>query len=264
MPKTCPSCSSEHLSRIGFGTQKIEQEIGELLSDKRILRMDADTTVSKTAYDQMLGRFRRHEADILLGTQMVTKGHDFPHVTLVGVLLADASLYLDDYRAAERTFSMLTQVIGRAGRGDRPGRAIIQTNNPDSEIIALSSAQDYPTFYEREIRLRRLLCFPPSCDIALVTLSGTVENDVLQASAKLAEELNALREEEAYREVELVTFGPFEAPVYRVDNRYRMRMVIKCRMTKPTLELFGQLVCRLNNGLGRKIHVGVDFNPSNL
>lgn len=264
VPEECPECHSPHLGRIGYGTQRIEEELGELFPAARILRMDADTTVSKTSYDQMLGSFRRHEADILLGTQMVTKGHDFPDVTLVGVLLADASLYLDDYRAAERTFAMLTQVIGRAGRGSRPGRAIIQTNNPDSEIITLASEQDYPTFYQREIRLRRLLCFPPTCDIALVTLSGTVENEVLQASAKLSEELNALREEEAYGEVELVTFGPFEAPVYRVDNRYRMRMVIKCRMTKPTLELFGQLVCRLNNGLGKRIHVGVDFNPSNL
>ena len=185
-------------------------------------------------------------------------------LTLVGVLLADASLYLDDYRASERTFAMLTQVIGRAGRGDRPGRAIIQTNNPDSEIIKLASRQDYPTFYEREIRLRRLLCFPPSCDIALLTVSGSMETEILQAAKRMAEELNALRQEEAYREVELVTFGPFEAPVYRVDNRYRMRMVIKCRMNKPTLELFGQLACRLSNGFGKRIHVSVDFNPSGL
>ena len=124
----------------------------------------------------MLGAFRAHEADVLLGTQMVTKGHDFPDVTLVGVLMADSSLYLDDYRAAERTFAMLTQVIGRAGRGKREGRAIIQTTNPDSEIIRLACEQDYETFYEREIRLRRLLVFPPFCDIALLTVSGASES----------------------------------------------------------------------------------------
>jgi primosomal protein N' (replication factor Y) len=195
---------------------------------------------------------------------MVTKGHDFPNVTLVGVLLADASLYLDDYRASERTFAMLTQVIGRAGRGDRPGRAIIQTNNPDSEIIALASAQDYPTFYEREVRLRRLLCFPPTCDIALLTVSGTLENELLMATKKLYEELGAIRKEEAYQSVELVIFGPFEAPVYRVDNRYRMRMVMKCRLTKQTMEMFGDLLCRVQNGCGKRIHISIDFNPSNL
>ena len=264
LPKECPDCHSEHLGHIGYGTQRIEEELGELFPRARILRMDADTTASKTSYDRMLGKFRRHEADILLGTQMVTKGHDFPNVTLVGVLLADASLYLDDYRASERTFAMLTQVVGRAGRGERAGRAIIQTNNPDSEVISLASAQDYPTFYRREVRLRRLLCFPPSCDIALITVSGTLENELLMATKRLAEELESIRGEEAYRGVELVTFGPFEAPVYRVDNRYRMRMVIKCRMTKTTLELFGDLLCRFQNGCGSRIHTSVDFNPSNL
>ena len=264
LPHECPECHSTHLGHIGYGTQRVEEELGELFPHARVLRMDADTTASKSAYEQMLGKFRRGEADILLGTQMVTKGHDFPNVTLVGVLLADASLYLDDYRASERTFSMLTQVIGRAGRGDRPGRAIIQTNNPDSEIIALASAQDYPTFYEREVRLRRLLCFPPTCDIALLTVSGTLENELLMATKKLYEELGAIRKEEKYQSVELVTFGPFEAPVYRVDNRYRMRMVIKCRLTKQTMEMFGDLLCRFLNGCGKRIHVSIDFNPSNL
>ena len=264
LPRECPECHSTHLGHIGYGTQRVEEELRELFPGARVLRMDADTTASKSAYEQMLGKFRRGEADILLGTQMVTKGHDFPNVTLVGVLLADASLYLDDYRASERTFSMLTQVIGRAGRGDRPGRAIIQTNNPDSEIIALASAQDYPTFYEREVRLRRLLCFPPTCEIALLTVSGTLENELLMASKRLHEELGAIRKEEKYQSVELVPFGPFEAPVYRVDNRYRMRMVIKCRQTRQTMEMFGDLLCRVQNGCGSRIHVSIDFNPSNL
>ena len=264
VPRECPDCHSEHLGHTGYGTQRIEEELGELFPNARILRMDADTTTSKTAYDRMLGKFRRGEADILLGTQMVTKGHDFPNVTLVGVLLADASLYLDDYRASERTFAMLTQVIGRAGRGDRAGRAIIQTNNPDSEVISLASAQDYPTFYQREARLRKLLCFPPACDVALLTVSCALENELMLASKRLAEELESLRREEAYREVELVVFGPFEAPIYRVDNRYRMRMVIKCRLTRQTLDLFGDLMCRFQNGCGNRIRLSVDFNPSNL
>jgi primosomal protein N' (replication factor Y) len=130
MPRVCPECGSEHLARLGYGTQRLEQELGTLFPTRRVLRMDTDTTTSRFSYEEMLGAFRRREADMLLGTQMVTKGHDFPDVTTVGVLMADTSLYLDDYRAAERTFSMLTQVVGRAGRAGKRGKAIIQTCNP--------------------------------------------------------------------------------------------------------------------------------------
>lgn len=263
LPKVCPACSSEHLARMGFGTQRVEEELKELLPEARILRMDTDTTTSKFAYDEMLGTFRSHGADVLLGTQMVTKGHDFPDVTLVGVLLADASLYLDDYRASERTFAMLTQVIGRAGRGAKEGLAVIQTNNPDHEVIRLACEQDFETFYEREIRLRRLLVFPPFCDIALLTLTGSEENLLLKASTLLGEMVRELSQGE-YKDVELVTFGPFEAPVYRVDNKYRMRMVIKCRLQKRTLAMFAQLLCDFARRVGKKISLGIDFNPSNL
>ena len=195
--------------------------------------------------------------------QMVTKGHDFPDVTLVGVLLADASLYLDDYRASERTFAMLTQVIGRAGRGRLAGRAIIQTNNPDSEIIKLACEQDYEGFYEREIRLRQLLVFPPFCDIALLTISGFSETEVLRVTARVARDLEEMTSG-AYSDVSTVRFGPFEAPVYRVDNRYRMRMVIKCRLTRRTLGMFSELLCAFGRGEGRKLTLSIDFNPSNL
>ncbi len=263
LPKTCPTCGSEHLARMGFGTQRVEEEVQSLLPKARLLRMDTDSTTSKFAYDEMLGRFRSHGADVLLGTQMVTKGHDFPDVTLVGVLLADASLYLDDYRAGERTFAMLTQVIGRAGRGSKKGMAVIQTNNPDHEILRLACAQDYETFYQREIQLRRLLVFPPFCDIALLTLTGSDESFLFKASTLLAQCLQELVEG-PHRGVELVTFGPFEAPVYRVDNKYRMRMVIKCRLQKPTLALFARLLCEFSQKAGKKIHLSIDFNPSNL
>ena len=263
LPRTCPSCSSPHLARMGFGTQRVEEELKKLLPASNILRMDTDTTSTKFAYDEMLTAFREHRADVLLGTQMVTKGHDFPDVTLVGVLLADASLYLDDYRASERTFAMLTQVIGRAGRGQLAGRAVIQTNNPDSEIIRLACAQDYETFYEREIQLRRLLVFPPFCDIALLTLSGFSESEVLRASVKLNETVQELTQGE-YNDVSVVCFGPFEAPVYRVDNRYRMRMVIKCRLNRRTLSMFSEILCRFGQVGGKKFSLAIDFNPSNL
>ncbi len=263
LPKICPSCQSEHLARMGFGTQRVEEELQNLLPNAAILRMDTDTTGSKFAYDEMLGRFRRHEADVLLGTQMVTKGHDFPDVTLVGVLLADASLYLDDYRANERTFAMLTQVIGRAGRGERAGMAVIQTNNPDSEVIRLACEQNYEAFYEREIRLRRLLVFPPFCDIALLTLTGSSESELLRASTRLAESVREYAEGE-FGDVQLVTFGPFEAPVYRVDDRYRMRMVIKCRLNRRTLALFARLLSDVGAKLGKRLTLSIDLNPSSL
>ena len=248
---------------MGFGTQRVEEELQSILPTSNVLRMDADTANTKFAYDEMLKTFREHGADVLLGTQMVTKGHDFPHVTLVGVLLADASLYLDDYRASERTFAMLTQVIGRAGRGKLAGRAVIQTNNPDSEIIRLACAQDYESFYEREIRLRKLLVFPPFCDIALLTVSGFLESEVLRATTRMAQSLEEFQQGE-YSDVALVKFGPFEAPVYRVDNRYRMRMVIKCRQNKRTLEMFSALLCLFGKNMGRNINLSIDFNPSNL
>lgn len=262
-PKGCPSCGSEHLARLGFGTQRVEEELKDLLPRAKTLRMDTDTTATKFAYDELLGKFRRHEADVLLGTQMVTKGHDFPNVTLVGVMLADMSLYLDDYRAGERTFAMLTQVIGRAGRGDRPGLAVIQTNNPDSEIIKLACAQDYETFFEREIRLRKLLTFPPFCDIALLTLTGTSETDLLRATTHLDRMLRGMLTGD-YHDVQMVVFGPFEAPVYRVDNKYRMRMVLKCKQTKRTLSLFGELMTTFGKEVGKAASLGIDINPSGL
>lgn len=263
MPTECPSCQSEHISRMGYGTQRIEQELGELLPTARILRLDTDTTSAKNSYETILSTFRNREADILLGTQMVTKGHDFPSVTLVGVLLADASLYLDDYRASERTFSMLTQVIGRAGRADKEGEAIIQTNNPDNDCIRLACAQDYEKFYANEIRLRRQLRFPPFCDIALMTLSSEYETELLKATKILSEKFSKLVSEK-YDDIPLLTFGPFEAPVYKVDSKYRMRMVIKCRLNKRSRAMFSELLADFSKSGAKGLNLSIDFNPSNL
>ena len=263
LPKECPSCGSVHLARLGYGTQRVEQELGELLPTKRVLRMDTDTTGTRASYDELLGAFRRREADVLLGTQMVTKGHDFPGVTLVGVLMADSSLYLDDYRAAERTFSMLTQVIGRAGRADQPGVAIIQTANPDHEVIGLACRQDYEAFYEREIKLRRALVFPPFCDIALLTLSHTDERKLLPAAKALSDELSRLIAGD-FSDVQIIAFGPFEAPVYRADGKYRMRMVVKCALNARTREMFGVLLDTFGRQKPQTPLLAVDFNPSSL
>ena len=263
LPAVCPSCESPHLARMGFGTQRVEQELSELLPDTEILRMDTDTTSSRYSYETMLGKFRRHEADVLLGTQMVTKGHDFPDVTLVGVLLADASLYLNDYRAAERTFAMLTQVIGRAGRADKAGEAVIQTNNPDHECIRLACSQDFEAFYNAEIRLRKALVFPPFCDIVSLMLTSSEEVELMRASTVLSEKMKELLAGD-YRDVPVVTYGPFEAPVYKVENKYRMRMVIKCRLNKRSRALFDALLRFFSGSAGKGLTLSVDFNPSSL
>ena len=265
VPSVCPECGSVHLVRMGYGTQRVEEDLKTAFPSARVLRMDADTTSTKAAYDTLLGSFRAHEGDILLGTQMVTKGHDFPDVTLVGVLMADMSLYLDDYRAAERTFSMLTQVIGRAGRGDKAGLAVIQTMNPDSDVIRLACAQDYERFFRNEIRLRRLLQFPPFCDMVLLTLTSRDEKELQKASLRLSEQLIS-RNNAHYRDVPIVAFGPFEAPVYRVDNIYRMRMVVKCRLNNRSRAMFEELlVAFASEGRGSNRPVlSMDFNPSSI
>ena len=272
LPEKCPKCESDKLAHMGYGTQRVEQELSLLVSGAKVLRMDTDTTSTKFSYDKILGSFRAREADILLGTQMVTKGHDFPAVTLVGVLLADSSLYLDDYRANERTFSMLTQVIGRAGRANERGKAVIQTCNPDHDVIRLACAQDYETFYEREIKLRRLLVFPPFCDIVLITVSSEDERELFMAVRKLCEEFEAMTGNGgAFSDVKKVVFGPFEAPIYKVDGRCRMRLVIKCRLNKRSRELFASIL-RLFSGesargrskYSRKPYISIDFNPSSL
>ncbi|MBQ8388387.1 MAG: primosomal protein N' [Clostridia bacterium] len=263
MVKTCPECGGNHITRLGYGTQRVERELEILMPDARVIRLDADSTGEKFAMDDLLGRFRRGEADVMLGTQMVTKGHDFPKVTLVGVLLADMSLYLDDYRANERTFAMLTQVIGRAGRADREGHAVIQTNNPDNDIIRLACAQDYDSFYENEIRLRKLLTFPPFCDIVLTTLSHHDERELASASTLLA---NMLKEAVSgeFSDVPLVVFGPFEAPVFKVDGKYRMRMVIKCVLNARSREMFSTILTKYGSGSAKKPILSIDFNPTNL
>lgn len=263
VPEVCPKCGSTHIAYMGFGTQYAEQELSKFLPDIRIIRMDADTTNTKFAHEEILTKFRSGEADILLGTQMVTKGHDFPTVTLVGVFLADSSLYLDDFRAAERTFAMITQVIGRAGRASDKGIAVIQTFNPDSDTIKLAAQQDYKLFYQKEISLRKVLVFPPFCDIAVLTITGTDEAALSLASLKLA---STIREYAAgdFKDVAIIAFGPFEAPVYKVQNRYRMRMIIKCKLNKRTRSFIQALFSGFDNKSGNKISISVDFNPSSL
>ena len=260
MPRVCPSCGGEHLSFLGAGTQKIEAELSQEGEGVRVLRMDADTTTEKTAYDRILNRFRAKEADLLLGTQMVTKGHDFPDVALSGVLLADASLYTHDFRAAERTFSLLTQVIGRAGRAGETGHAIVQTYSPENRVIRLAAEQDYPAFYEEEITLRRALGYPPFCDIAVVSLSGTDEKALLSLASEAREHILSL-----FRAAEgaptYALYGPLEAGAYKVAERYRLRLLVKCRLSPTVRRLFGEFLTSFTKEHSA-VSVTVDFNPT--
>ena len=263
VPSTCPECGSEHIKPMGIGIQLIEQKLKELYPNVNTIRMDTDTTSSKNAYDTMLSDFRSHKAEILLGTQMVTKGHDFPDVTLVGILGADTSLYLNDYRANEKTFSMLTQVIGRAGRSEKEGKALIQTMNPDHDVILLACKQDYKTFFNNEIQTRKLLSYPPFCDIVLLTLSGEIETSVMKDSKLLSDMLREKIGTE-YKDVPIICYGPFEAPVYKLDGKYRMRIVIKTKLNKRSREMFSEIYKTFGKRKKNEPMLSVDFNPSSL
>ena len=258
VPRECPSCSADRLSFLGYGTQKLEAELNKYLPDMSVLRMDADTTGTKMSYDRMLEDFREGRADILLGTQMVAKGHDFPRVTLVGVALADTSLHVSDFRAAEKTFSLLTQVIGRAGRATDGGVAIIQTFSPKNEVIRLACLQDYEKFYEGEIALRRELSYPPFCDIVNLTLTSEDEAELMRESQRL-HGLIVERLQGELGKLPFIVFGPFEAQVYKINEKYRMRTVIKCRLNKQSRELFHQLLCEYSTS--RRVTLAVDMNP---
>ncbi|MBQ1242160.1 MAG: primosomal protein N', partial [Oscillospiraceae bacterium] len=221
----CPDCGGQ-MKRVGAGTQKVEQELNELFPNVKVLRMDADTVAAANGHEQLLRRFQEEKIPILLGTQMVAKGLDFENVTLVGVLAADLSLYVDNYHAPERTFSLLAQVIGRAGRGDKQGRAVIQTFTPENDVIRAAAVQDYDAFYESEIRMRRVRRYPPFADLFSLTVSGVDEGRVVRSAQLLRDALLAAAKRDGVRELQLEVLGPAAASVVRVNNRYRYRIYI--------------------------------------
>jgi len=236
-PDNCPDCPGK-LNFIGAGTQKIEMELLDLFPDISIIRMDADTTTRKNSHDKLLSDFRKRKADVLLGTQMVTKGLDFENVTLVGVLSADMSLYMSDYRAHEKTFSLITQVVGRSGRGEKPGRAVIQTYTPEHNVICLASNQNYETFYENEIVLRQALGSPPVNDLIAISATGTDESKVINSCAKLKNALNGYFRGDS--DVKLL--GPAPANVSKVNNKYRYRLLVNCKNRKRVRETIAHVI----------------------
>ena len=216
----CSECGGL-MKRVGAGTQKVEQELHDLFPEAQVLRMDADTVGAAGSHEALLREFEEKKIPILLGTQMVAKGLDFENVTLVGVLDADLSLYAQNYHAAERTYSLLAQVVGRAGRGERAGRAVIQTYHPENEVIRAAADQDYGAFYRSELRLRRLRRYPPFADLYTLTITGSEEHRVIAAACALRDALRHESEKEPLRTLETEVLGPAGAPVVKVNNRYR-------------------------------------------
>lgn len=263
VPENCPSCGKSHLVHFGAGIQKVEEELKIRYPNARIMRMDADTTSSKASFYKMIDRFRSGEADILIGTQMVTKGHDFPGVDVAGVILADTSLYLDDYRANERTFSMLTQLIGRSGRSGKQGHAVIQTFSPEHPIIKLASDQNYDSFYKSEIEFRRAMLFPPFCRIALISITAEDDRTVAAISSKFYTDLCSLLKGD-FRDVRMVIFGPYEAQIYRVNKRYRYRIICKLRSDARTRLLLRTILQKYAENGSADYTIGIDIDPSNL
>lgn len=257
----CPSCHEESLHFSGTGTQKAQELLEELFPDAKILRMDADSVMQKNAHEKLLSAFSKGEYDILIGTQMVAKGLDFPNVTLVGVLSADQVLYSDDYRSFERAFSMLTQVLGRSGRGECKGRAIIQTYTPENAIIELSSMQDYDAFYRDEIEIRKALTYPPFSDILVVGFLGENKANTITCANAFLARLKELCSGE-YKDLPIRTLGPSAALVSKVNNKYRYRIIIKSRNTA----LFRSLISDLLKEFGkdkkyRDVTVYADLKP---
>ncbi len=227
----CQSCGGHHIKLTGLGTQKLEDEVAKLFPDARILRMDTDTTFSRFAYEQAFERFGAGEYDIMLGTQMIAKGLDFPNVTLVGVLSVDKLLYSTDFRSNERTFSLVTQVVGRSGRGQKAGRAYIQTYTPENPVLNFAAHQNYESFYNDEIEARKALLYPPFCDICVVGFAALLEKDVKNAAMEFLEMLKDFSKNVG-KAVPMRVLGPVEANILKLNNKYRYRIVIKCRANR--------------------------------
>ena len=260
----CPECGSENVRYSGFGTQKIEDELASLFPEARVLRMDADSTMSRRSHEEKLNAFAAGKYDILLGTQMVAKGLDFENVTLVGVISADGQLNNDDYRSQERTFDLLTQVVGRAGRGKYTGTAVIQTMNPENEVIEMASKQDYEEFYKTEIQARKMLIYPPYCDICVIGFSGTDEIRVKAAGGAFFDILKEKLSGE-YKNEKVIVMGPMAARVSKISNKYRYRIILKCRNSKNFRKMAGELLTEFtSDSRFNSVSVYIDINPETI
>ena len=262
MPKVCPKCGSKYILGFKAGTQQIEDKLKALYPGVRTLRMDADTTRTKDSYEKILSAFSGGEADILVGTQMIVKGHDFPKVTLVGILAADLSLNASDYRAGERTFQLLTQAVGRAGRGELPGEAVIQTYQPDHYAITCAAAQDYESFYREEILYRELSGYPPVAHMLAVQIYGKEEENVKQLALGLADVVKSNMDFCQVRKIQVL--GPAPANISRINDIYRYVFYIKHAEYDTLVEVKDALEETLRQWQPRQMSIQFDFDPVNM
>ena len=258
----CAACGREALKPFGFGTEKVEKALGEMYPGLRIARMDRDSIRRKGQTFQLLRKFSLHEIDVLIGTQMITKGYDFPRVTLVGVLAADFSLAFPDFRAAEKTFQILSQVAGRAGRGDQRGRVIVQTFYPEHYAIDAAKNHDYPGFFQQETELRRQLGYPPFSFLACLRLQGNSKSATGEASKEMAEEMARLTGKWPRRGREIQVLGPVEAPLAKLRGKYRWQIFVKCRNSGLLHHFLEQAAARGDKLLrGKGVDLAVDVDP---
>ena len=257
--KICPECGSDKIRYFGTGTQKLEQEIQKQFPQAKTIRMDVDTVSKKNSHEEILNKFKNENIDILIGTQMVVKGHHFPKVTLVGVIAADSSLNIDDYRATERTFQILTQVAGRAGREKLPGKVIIQTYNPDNFSIQEAQQQNYKKFYETEIALRKQLKYPPFCDIIVIGFNSTDEQEIKKVSEEIFLKLEERIDKEQFK-----IFKPMPSPIDKIQNKYRWRIIIKGNMTDTANQIINNCLKQVYESNFKNTRVTVDINPNSM
>ena len=257
----CPSCESEQIRYFGTGTQKLEYEIKKLFPTASTIRMDIDTVSKKNSHEEILDKFRDENIDILIGTQMVVKGHHFPNVTLVGVIAADGSLNIDDFRANERTFQILTQVAGRAGRGKDKGRVIIQTYNPDNFSIECAKKQDYDLFYNAEISMRKQLKYPPFCDIILIGFTSINEAEVKKVANSIHE---YLKNRVLTENLGIILYKALPSPIDKIKNKYRWRILIKCKFGEEIIDLINNVMDKYQNLKAKNTKITIDLNPNNM
>lgn len=256
LPSTCPECNSEHIRFFGTGTQKVEEELARILPEARVIRMDVDTTSKKGAHEKLLTAFGQKQADILLGTQMIAKGLDFPDVTFVGVLTADTMLHIPDFRSSEKTFQLLTQVSGRAGRHHLPGEVVIQTYSPEHFSIELAAVPDYETYYSREMLLRKNFHYPPFYYLALITVSHPELLKVVDVTEKITKFITAKLSNKA------IVLGPVASPIPRIKDRYRYQCMIKYKDEPNLGKSLQTLLHHYQQEMSRnELQISIDMNP---
>ena len=257
----CPECKSKNIKYFGTGTQKLEDEVKKTFEGITTIRMDIDTVTKKNSHEHILEKFKNENIDILIGTQMVVKGHHFPNVTLVGVVAADGSLNIDDFRANERTFQILTQVAGRAGRDKEKGRVIIQTYNPDNFSIECAKKNDYKLFYNTEIALRKQLKYPPFCDIILIGFTSENEQELI----KTAESIHKYLKNRVIREnIGIILYKAIPSPIDKIKNKYRWRILIKCKFSEDIVLLMNDALQEFERLKSKDTRITIDLNPNNM